>query len=225
MASFRTHISFGIAGAILGIIGMMTIGFSGGPQIYMVAFTLFSLGSILPDMDSDSSIPFHVAFGSLSIVSAVLMFFYSARHFPGDWVNIFGATALVVLVVWGVVGYIFKKFTHHRGIVHSIPSGLLSGLVVFFVASRYLDSDQDAFLLGVAMMLGFVLHLVIDEFYAFINPKGDFLNPNQAFGSALKLKSHNHFITVVVYSLIVFLMSGNYSRLSNLANSFIANFK
>src|SRR5437868_5398977 len=78
----------------------------------------------------------------------------------------------VALFVWGIVGTIFKRVTHHRGMAHSIPAAVLAGLATFFAASHFYFSDQDAFLLGVAVLAGYVVHLILDEIYAGVNFHG-----------------------------------------------------
>ena len=121
MASLRTHISFGIAAGILGVIGLVSLLLANAPGFLITVFLLTALGSVLPDIDSDSGIPFHVAFGSISIVACVLVFASIYRDDP----NLQSAmlwTAGTGIFVWGVVGYIFRRFTVHRGMAHSVPA-------------------------------------------------------------------------------------------------------
>lgn len=219
MASFRTHISFGIAAGILGIIGLAILAVANAPTFLIAVLTLLTLGSILPDMDSDSGVPFHVAFGSLTIVAVVLTFIAIHKQDPSNWKMLIAWSGGVGVFVWGVIGFIFKRFTHHRGMTHSLPSAFLVGLVTFFIASRLNFSDSDAFLLGMAIAVGFVIHLVLDEIWAALNFHGTLFIPNKALGSALKIKSDSVPITIFVYGAIFFLMAGNFNRLSLLAKS------
>ena|SRR3989338_4244551 len=100
MASFRTHVSFGVATGVAGIIFLGGLVMGGDVGVMAAAFVLSVLGSVLPDLDSDSSLPFHVAFGSFSIVTAALIFSWAHRQIPGDWQAIMLWTFGSALVVW-----------------------------------------------------------------------------------------------------------------------------
>lgn len=207
MASFKTHLSFGIA---LGATSVgLTIYFNLVPanwSFFALLALLAVVGAILPDMDSDSSVPFHVTFGSLAITAGSLGFWYALRHFPGDYRWIAGLPIGAIFFVWVVLGTFFKKLTHHRGIVHSIPAMLLAGMAIFSLAGATGYDSWEAFLLGLAMALGFTLHLVLDELYAAVNFHGTPFVPNKELGSALKLKSSDMGANVAVYIPLFFLI-------------------
>ena len=219
MASFKTHISFGIALGVLGAMGVGVLGLSGAPSFMVTLFVLATLGSVLPDMDSDSSVPFHVAFGSLTIVTAVLVFNKRYSVEPLDWYAVIAWTALSAVFVWSI-GYMFKRFTRHRGMAHSIPAVLLSGLIAFFLAAHLGYMDSEAFLLGVALSAGYLLHLILDELYAAVNFHGSMFVPNKAFGSALKLFSHSIPVNCLMVVALLFFLTGNAQRLWLLAKEF-----
>ncbi len=220
MASFPSHISFGVAIGVLSVIGVVTAAVTKDPSLSIAIFVATTLGSILPDMDSDSGIPFHVTFGSLSIVSAGLVFWGIYQRAPSNWLLLAGGTLVTAVFIWTVVAHVFKRFTRHRGMAHSLPAALLAGLVIFFVASRLSFSDQHAFLLGVAMIAGYVSHLVLDEIYAAFNFHGQIFIPNKALGTAFKLKSNSILVNILMFSAIAFLITGNTGRLLRLAQGF-----
>lgn len=220
MASFRTHISFGVALGVLGCIALTTAAATNAPALLVAVFALATLGSVLPDMDSDTGIPFHVAFGSLTVVVAVLAFLSAYKTAPVNWRLVLITTGGAAVLVWGVVGYAFKRVTRHRGMAHSLPAAFLAGLITFFLASRLYFSDQYSFMLGAAITFGYVLHLVLDELYAAVNFHGRLFVPNKAFGSALKVKSDSWAVNTAVYVAIVFLLAGNVQRLWGLAEGF-----
>ncbi|MFA5185446.1 MAG: metal-dependent hydrolase [Patescibacteria group bacterium] len=207
MASFQTHLSFGIA---LGVASVgLTIFFNLVPAdwSFLALLALLAVvGAILPDMDSDSGVPFHVTFGSLAITAGGLGFWYALRHFPGDYRWIAGLPIGAMFFVWVVLGTIFKKLTHHRGIVHSIPAMLLAGMAIFSLAGVSGYDSWEAFLLGLAMALGFTLHLVLDEIFAAVNFHGIPFVPNKELGSALKLKSNSLGANAIVYIPLFFLL-------------------
>jgi membrane-bound metal-dependent hydrolase YbcI (DUF457 family) len=225
MASFRTHVSFGIAAGILSAIVLSGLAAAQAPGFLITIFVVATLGSVLPDIDSDSGIPFHVAFGSLTIVVCSLVFLHFYNTIPRDYKMIAAWTAGTGVFVWGVVGYIFRRFTCHRGIAHSIPAALLAGLGTFFMATRLFFTEADAFILAIAMMVGFLVHLVLDEIWAVVNFHGELFVPNKAFGTALKFTSEDRLVNFMVYGAIIFLIYGNYAQFSSLAQDFLSSIR
>lgn len=220
MASFRSHISLGIASGILGGGALISLAVLDQPNFLLVVFVAAVLGSVLPDMDSDSGIPFHVSFGSCAVVAAALAGSSAYRETPDDLVRATLWAAGAFSFVYLVLGALFKRFTRHRGMAHSLPAALLAGLATFFLAVHFSFTDMEAFVLGVAMMVGYVGHLILDELYAAVNFHGTPFIPNKALGSALKLFSDDKLINVAVYGGILFLMAGNVDRFTNLAEKF-----
>jgi len=223
MADFKTHVSFGIALGILGAIGIVATSIADGPGLLVTAFAVATLGSVLPDIDSDSGVPFHVTFGALSLVSGALAFLLFSRQVSVGWQGAALRSLGLTAFVWIVVGAIFRRITRHRGMAHSIPAAFLSGLATFFLASRYSFGDADAFILGTAITAGYLVHLILDEVYAVVNFHGRPFRPSTALGSALKLFSDSMPVNVAVYGAIAFLLAGNVSRFMSLATSLWGN--
>jgi len=220
MASFRLHISFGIASGILGGIALISLAVLDAPSLILAVFTTAVLGSVLPDMDSDSGIPFHVSFGSFAVVAAALLGSSAYGETPDDLVRVVLWTSGAFGFVYLVLGSIFKRFTRHRGMAHSVPAALLAGLATFFLAAHFSFTDMEAFVLAVAMAAGYSGHLILDELYAAVNFHGTPFVPNKALGSALKLFSDDTFANLMVYGGILFLSAGNVGRFANLAERF-----
>lgn len=218
MASFKTHLSFGVALGAASIILTLSFGLVSADWSFMALLALLAvIGAILPDMDSDTGIPFHVTFGSLALTAGGLALWYALRHFPGDWRWIAGLPLGAAFFVWAVLGTVFKKITHHRGIVHSIPAMLLAGMTAFSLAVVSGYADWESFLLGLAMALGFTLHLVLDEMYAAVNFHGTPFVPNKELGNALKLKSNSAGANAFVYIALFFLILKNGGTFAQLA--------
>lgn len=220
MANFRTHISFGLAAGILGVIVIFGAAISHAPGFLIAVFVAVTLGSVLPDIDSDSGIPFSVAFGTLTVVASALTFSSVHKASGGSLIQDTVWAAVVGLFVWFVVGTVFKRITHHRGMAHSIPAAVLAGLCTFFLASRYAFTDAESFILASGMVGGFLIHLILDEIYAAVNFHGTTHMPNKAFGTALKFLSHSKFVNLTIYGTIIFLAAGNTQRLWHLAVNF-----
>jgi hypothetical protein len=68
---------------------------------------------------------------------------------------------------------------------------------------------QESFFIGVALGLGYVLHLVLDELNSAVNFHGTPFIPNKALGSALKFVSQSALMNVLVYGALVLLILVN----------------
>lgn len=217
MASFRTHVSFGVALGVLSVFLLMSVAIAPPSwSFFVLVWLMVTVGAILPDMDSDSGVPFHVTFGSLSLIVGGLVFLVAREEMPGEYLNIAGAVLVSMTIMWGVFGSIFKRFTRHRGMAHSIPAAFLSGLVVFTLAAQLGFDEWRAFLLGVAMAVGYLLHLILDEVYATVNFHGIPFIPNRSLGSALKFFSKSRGINTLVYGALFFFLMGNGAQLFRL---------
>lgn len=221
MASFRAHFSFGILIGIAAVAVVISFALADDAGFFVALFVSGVIGGLLPDMDSDSGVPFHVTFGTLSCIAGSLVFLRDIRLEPGEYQTTIMHALFAGLFVWLIVGSVFKRFTRHRGMAHSIPAAILAGLAAFILAQKYGFIQTDAFLLAVALVAGYIGHLVLDEVYAAVNFHGVPFIPNQAFGSALKLFSRDKAANVLVYGLLLFLLAGNWSVLSRLAEHFI----
>ncbi|MDQ5952495.1 MAG: hypothetical protein QG626_623 [Patescibacteria group bacterium] len=226
MASFRTHVSFGIAFGVLS--GLAIIALALVPDTWsfsILAGLAVTLGAQLPDMDSDSGLPFHITFGSLALVIGVLTSWYSYSVILVSLGGAILAGGIAIFSVWIVIGTVFKKFTKHRGMAHSIPVAVLAGLVTFSIGNTLNVEEWQSFLLGTSITCGYILHLVLDEIWAGLNFHGHLFVPNRAFGSALKFVSHDHRLTVLVYISIGMLLYGNIAKLAYLTERLFAAFQ
>lgn len=222
MASFRAHFSLGILLGIAAVAGIVSFALADDSSFFIAVFVAAVIGGIMPDMDSDSGIPFHVTFGVLSCIAGSLALLHVMHTTSHDYQLLVGWPVGAMFLVWVVGGAIFKQLTRHRGMVHSIPAALLSGLVTFMISQKYGFTESDAFLLSVALTIGFIGHLVLDEMWAAVNFHGVPFVPNKAFGSALKLFSHSKLTNIIVYGLVLFFLAGNWESLSHLSEVLIA---
>lgn len=225
MASFKTHITFGIALGILSPIVLSILALGSGTDFFLALLVLAILGSILPDIDSDSGIPFHLTFGTLSLLSAVFVFFFLFYEDGNTFVKSVLWAILALLGVWGLLGGLFKKCTKHRGMAHSIPIAVLFTLITFFLMSRYSFGDVEALLLGCILGLGYCIHLVLDEVYSLVDFHGKKLSPKQSLGSSLKFFSHSKWINMVVYGGIVILLYPNWELFREMIERILADIR
>ncbi len=198
MANFTTHLVVGstvcgIAATTLNAINVLT------PDETVWCFTLGTFGSLLPDVDSDHSVVIRILFSIAGMIAA----FFSAFQFSSImyiaeilllWFAAFG-------FIYFVVGTLFRHFTEHRGIFHSIPAALLWGLLITYISySAWYFSELTAWIMGVFMLTGYIIHLLLDEIASV-----DLTNQRikRSFGTALKLWQRNNIYgTLLLYVVI-----------------------
>jgi hypothetical protein len=62
---------------------------------------------------------------------------------------------------------VFRKFSRHRGIFHSIPMALIWGLLTTILMYRFFGFNSlVAWVYGILMSLGYLVHLLLDEVYS-----------------------------------------------------------
>jgi hypothetical protein len=197
MASYRGHLAFsGVLGTAYGAVGALYLGMDWGPSFLGAGLT--ALGGLLPDLDSDSSVPLRELFGLAAAAAPFLLFerFKAAGFNQEQTLVLLGGVYL--LVRYGLAA-VFKRFTVHRGMFHSIPGMVITGLAVYLL---YHSPDRRLRIyLAVGTALGFLSHLVLDELYGV-----DFLGLrprlHKLAGSPLKLFSRSWLATGVAYLLL-----------------------
>jgi len=203
MANFKTHLSTGIIFGIICATGAVIYGITSEWSILALLVLAISIGSFLPDVDSDSSIPFKIVFYTFSIILSIFTIFWTINNYPNQPLLIISLPLATFIIVRFVFGSIFKKFTHHRGIFHSVPMAIVSILGTLLIlqnCSHFASTEQ--LLLSIGVGIGFISHLILDEIYAATNFNGKKFRPNKNLGSALKFWSSSLPITLLVYIII-----------------------
>lgn len=183
MAAFDTHLSLGIVSSGALALAAESLGLL-EPALVLPWFALATLGNLLPDLDADHSTPLQLAFTALSIVAAFLLALWSRHWFGPLWQLMLVWLGGYLVLRWGVF-HLFTRFTVHRGIIHSLPVAALFGSLT--AAGSYWLFKLPAWpswALGIAVSLGFVSHLLLDEISS-VNLMG--IRSRKSFGTALKL--------------------------------------
>src|SRR5215475_10396595 len=184
MADFRTHVA--VASTVSGVIaiGGMVAGVA-TPKEVVLFFCAGTIGGVLPDIDSDHTIPVQILFSFLSVALAFMSVFSKADTY--SLVELSVLWILVHLFVRHVLYRIFAKFTVHRGIFHSQLAVLFFLLASAAIAYHLFGlGTVSAWLLGCFVALGYVIHLVLDEIYS-VDITGARIK--KSFGTALKFAS------------------------------------
>jgi membrane-bound metal-dependent hydrolase YbcI (DUF457 family) len=200
MASFRGHLKFaGSLGVAYGGLAWWQLGFEPSHAVFAAGLT--ALGGMLPDLDSDTGVPAREMFNLFGVVLPLMLIrrLASADLSTEQLLMVLGA--LYLGVRYGLKE-LFKRFTVHRGMFHSIPAMLTAGMITFLA---YNPPDLPLRLLAAfAIMIGFLSHLLLDEVCA-VDLRGLKPKLNQFAGSALKFTSKSRKATAFAYSMLLLL--------------------
>jgi len=197
MANFATH--FNVAAVVGGLsaTGAYYVNLASKEEAtaYFVATVI---GGILPDIDSDHSTPIRI----MQYILANLISFFVLFNFIGKY------PILNLLLIWGasyslVLGgfWLFKKFTSHRGMFHSIPAGGIfwfgSSLVLYYLLQYPI---MESWYFGMFVFIGYITHLTLDEIYS-VDVKG--VRMKKSFGTALKFFDKDTKSVLLFYVVLI----------------------
>ena len=193
MADFRTHmltstavgVAYGFGGYQMGLL-IPTCCVAGG---------LCSVSGMLPDLDSDSGRPLREATTLAAAVIPMLMVERFQRFGWGPEMMVLAASVLYMFIRFGLTE-IFRRFTVHRGMWHSIPAAIVVGMVAFLVMSS--EDITIRLFKTIAVVLGFVSHLVLDEIWSVDFRRGQY-RFKSSFGTALKLWGNDRWANITTY--------------------------
>jgi hypothetical protein len=197
MASYYGHTAFSTAlGVVYGGGALFFLGVD-MPTALGGAFLTAAAG-MLPDLDSDSGVPVRALFGMASLIIPLILLRRLLRiyHLPIEQVLLV-MFAAHYLIRYGVA-WIFGKLTVHRGMFHSVPAMLISGMIVFLLYHDPIPFFR-IYMAG-AVMLGFLSHLVLDELCS-VNLAG--VSMKQSAGTALKFFSPSWKATLACYVILL----------------------
>lgn len=200
MAGFKMHMT---TSSILGVCYGAGAASLGAPlETSVLAGCLCAVSGMLPDLDSDSGIPLRetVAFSAAVVPMLMVERF---QHLGLTHEQMVLAAALVYLLIRFVIAEIFKRYTVHRGMWHSIPAAAIVGLGAFLICSC---EDQSLRLLKAgAVVAGFMSHLILDEIYSVDLSRGR-LRLKKSSGTALKFWGKSTWANVSTYAKLLLLV-------------------
>jgi membrane-bound metal-dependent hydrolase YbcI (DUF457 family) len=200
MAGYRQHLMFSSAlGVGYGAVGLV-VGGAGAWGQALLGAGVTALGGLLPDLDSDSGVPVRELFGVAAVVTPILLAPHLMNELPLE--QALALLAGTYLVIRYGVSRLFKRYTVHRGIFHSIPALLIAGLALFLVYPS--PNPWVRVYMAGGVMVGFLSHLVLDEVYS-VDFMGGTPRLNKYAGSALALWSPSWSVTVAAYAILLVL--------------------
>lgn len=194
MADFKTHMGVSTAaGVALGFAGAQ----AGMPiTTCVLAGGLCSVSGMLPDLDSDSGRPLREATTLGSAVVPMLMVDRFERMGLTHETMVLAA-GLVYITMRFLVAEIFRRYTVHRGMWHSLPAAAIAGMFAFLVLSC--DDFSARLFKTSGVVLGFLSHLIMDELWA-VDFRGGSFRFKKSFGTALKLWGNNRWANYMTYA-------------------------
>lgn len=197
MAGFRTHITMSTAcGIVYGGFAVQPLGFS--TEAGFLAAGVTAVGGMLPDLDSDSGVPVREMFG-LAAAVIPLMFARRLMHAGVSSEGVLAAMLFGYVFIRYFVANVFRQFTVHRGMYHSIPAMFIAGLCVYLA---YHNPNRNVrTMLACGVMLGFLSHLILDEVYS-VDWRGLKPKLKASAGSAFKFGSSSLPATASCYLML-----------------------
>jgi membrane-bound metal-dependent hydrolase YbcI (DUF457 family) len=197
LANFHTHISVStLAGATYGTAGVV---YGDMPlETGILAGGLCAVSGMLPDLDSDNSVPVRemLCFGAAAIPMLLSERFQSI-NLSHEELIIVGAVLYAAIRLG--IGELLKRFTVHRGMFHSIPA-LLIAMTMGYLLCHFGDVGMRIFKAG-GIGIGFLSHLILDEVWAV---RWTMLGPRtkKSFGTAMKFYGDNAFANSITYAAL-----------------------
>lgn len=199
MADFKTHMTVSTAAGVLYAIAGLQ---NGVPQTTcLLAGGLCSVSGMLPDLDSESGRPLREATTLAAAVVPMLMV-DRLQRMGLNHESMVLAAALVYITIRFVLTEIFRRYTVHRGMWHSLPAAAIVGMVAFLVMST--EDISLRLFKTMAVVLGFVSHLIIDEIWSVDFRKGQY-QFKTSFGTALKLWGNSSWANYATYFKVALL--------------------
>lgn len=194
MADFKTHMTVSCATGVLYAFAGTQAGMN--LDTCMVAGGLCGVSGMLPDLDSDSGRPLREATTLGAAVVPMLMIERFQKLNLGHESMVLAA-GLVYITIRFFLAEIFRRYTVHRGMWHSLPAAAIVGMVAFLVMST--DDISVRLFKTIAIVLGFMSHLILDEIWSVDFKRGKYAF-KRSFGTALKLWGNDRWANYATYT-------------------------
>jgi hypothetical protein len=190
MAMFRTHLAVATVASALASAALLGGGIV-SPGEAAALWAVGTAGGIMPDIDADKSEAVETIFTGLGLILALAIMVYFAGRRSTLELWIFGSLTYVAVRYY--VLRAFYKYSHHRGIFHSVLAGVFFWFVATAISHHILHlSAQLSWGAGAFIFFGFIIHLTLDEIYSVDLENHDL---KKSFGTALKLVDYHNLKT------------------------------
>lgn len=201
MASFAQHVNTAV---VISGIAIAPLYSSSLIDINQALALLFfgMIGGVLPDIDLENSKPIQITSSILSIFIPLLAILTLLQSLSIS--KMLFIWFLSSMLLHFIIFKILLHLTVHRGVIHSIPMGLLFAQIITILFSNILEFEElFSLLCGLFIFIGFIIHLVLDEIVS-LNAFG--MSFKKSLGSALKFYDKNNLIgSILLYISIIIL--------------------
>jgi len=140
------------------------------PRNVVIGVFVYSVGSILPDVDVQSSLIHRIVRNLLVIPSSAgLIYFLLSKYLLincnfSESILLIMKTILMYLAIIGgfIAGWLFKVSMKHRGFLHSPLSSIIYGGIVFVVLVVLNFGIYDSLFLSIIAASGYLIHILTD---------------------------------------------------------------
>jgi len=204
MANFNTHLFVASVASIGAAVVAVDVHLITNADIPWLVF-LGTLGGLLPDIDANNSRPVKLLFNVLALMG-VAAALYAFKNSYAPYLLLLIAAGVYLFIRYGMFA-LFNGLTVHRGVFHSVLAVLFFSLLMTCISYYFLHWNVlHAWLNGIFIALGFIVHLLLDELYSTDLSN---LRMKNSFGTALKLFSYNNMTasalmticTIMLYSI------------------------
>lgn len=159
------------------------------------------MSGMLPDLDSDSGIPLREAVAFSAAFIPMLMLDRLERVGLSHEMMLVATGGIYLFLRFGIAE-LFRRYTVHRGMWHSIPAALIAALFTFLVSSS--ENIHLRLFKTAAVFIGFMSHILLDELWSVEYRRGRYTFKH-SFGTALKWWSDVRIANIVTYALLLIL--------------------
>jgi hypothetical protein len=201
MANFNTHLSIASAASTGAALVAVNVHLIANADIPWLIF-LGTLGGMLPDIDASNSRPVKLLFNVLALMGvAAALHAFKDGYAPSPLLLI--VAGIYLSIRYGMLA-LFNGLTVHRGVFHSVLAALFFALLMTCISYRFLHWDAlHAWLNGIFIALGFIIHLLLDELYSVDLSNAKMKN---SFGTALKLFSYNDMTASALMTILTMML-------------------
>jgi hypothetical protein len=204
MANFNTHLAVGATVSLIlseSLLAMEIL----SPNLATIAFFVGTIGSLMPDIDSDYSKSLTIAFTIISILITMLLININSISY--SLIELLIMSILVFTTIRFGLIELFRAVSRHRGMFHSIPVAFIFGISTTIIANSMFNLNTlISWIYGSMVTIGYITHLILDELYSV--DLGN-IRIKKSFGTALKLFKIKTDIdtiqTILIYVILVLL--------------------
>ena len=200
MADFKNHWRFGLLSSSLSATLLSWFKLY-DTRLLPLLVLIGWVGSILPDIDSDTSRPRRLIFDGLCfILPPALIYRIPYLHSTPFYAVL--SWALMTFIILKPTKWVFKRYTKHRGVFHSIPAALIYSIMCALLAFHESAPKGLQISIMVCGFIGFITHLILDEVWA-VDFNGRLPAKKRSFGTALTWGGSSVKANYMLYGLLL----------------------